>query len=352
VYRQERAHFAEATSDHDIFTGVWSLVQIRQVHHYLARRSPKTRLVIGGWGGGPQLPPVLRGLDRALPKDIIFTCLNPDMGAKGHATVLAEISKNRQTWSIPWFEGDGWLWHLQLRAASMRDQVKAAYADKLSGVVGIHWRTEEIRQNLEAFALTARDPEHAPSAAELYRRHCAARYGAAASHELAPLLLQFEKEKQLGYLSSPEFYPYDSKWGRLPAGLSEKLQAAITLVMRCKDQTPDAVQCANLDWLADNFRFTLLLDEAGRKLEPAYTLKAKSFAVSGVDTPLPAEKIQVARRELAAAPLDELFRTFARRVRSRGELGELSALNQKLWLEYRELDEFLDNAERRKKNDQ
>jgi hypothetical protein len=31
------------------------------------------------------------------------------------------------------------------------------------------------------------------------------------------------------------------------------------------------------------------------------------------------------------------------RIGSRGELGELSALNQKLWLEYRELDRFLTN---------
>ena len=345
VYRQESAHFGEAAGDHDIFTGVWSLVQIRQVHQYLARRSPRTRLVIGGWGGGPQLPPVLRGLDRALPQDVIFSCLNPGMGAKGHAPVLAEVAQHRPTWSIPWFEGDGWLWHLQFRATSVSDQVKSAYADKLAGVVGIHWRTEEIRANLEAFAVTVCDPEQAPPAADLYRRHCAARYGTATVETLAPLLLQFEKENQLGYLSSPEFYPYDPKWGRLPAGLAEKLRAAIESVSRLKERTPEAAHRANLDWLADNLRFTLLLDEVGRKLEPAYTLKAKYFSMNGMDNPLPSREVQEARRELAAAPIEELFLTFVRRVRSRGELGELSALNQKLWLEYRELARLLDKAE-------
>ena len=40
VYRQESAHFGEAAGDHDIFTGVWSLVQIRQVHQYLAPVAP------------------------------------------------------------------------------------------------------------------------------------------------------------------------------------------------------------------------------------------------------------------------------------------------------------------------
>ncbi len=140
-------------------------------------------------------------------------------------------------------------------------------------------------------------------------------------------------------------YPYDPKWGRLPAGLAEKLRAAMESVSRLKERTPEAAHRANLDWLADNLRFTLLLDDVGRKLEPAYALKAKYFSMDGMDHPLPSREVQEARRQLAAAPLEELFRTFARRVRSRGELGELSALNQKLWLEYRELDRFLDKAE-------
>ncbi len=342
-YNREKINFSDAPNEHDVFTGVWSLAQIRQVQEYLARRSPQTRLVIGGWGGGPQLPPVLRGLDRALPPGIVFSCLNPGMGANGHAPVLAEVAGHRPTWAIPWLEGDGWLWHLQLRAASVSGQVKAAHADKLAGVIGIHWRTEEIRPNLEAFALTARDPEHAPAAEELYRQHCTARYGPDSVGELAPLLLRFETEQQLGYLSSPEFYPYEPKWGRASPALTAKLRDAIALIEQLKAKTPATQHRAHLDWLADNFRFTLLLDEVGRKLEPAYVLKENSLR-GDVGGQWP-QQVQAARRELTSAPLEELFRTFARRVRSRGELGELSALNQKLWLQYRELDKFLSSQE-------
>ena len=39
-----------------------------------------------------------------------------------------------------------------------------------------------------------------------------------------------------------------------------------------------------------------------------------------------------------------LFETYASRVRSRGEQGVLSALNQKLWLQYEELADFLDGS--------
>ena len=214
-------------------------MQIRQVHQYLARRSPRTRLVIGGWGGGPQLPPVLRGLDRALPQDVIFSCLNPGMGAKGHAPVLAEVAQHRPTWSIPWFEGDGWLWHLQFRATSVSDQVKAAYADKLpawSASTGAPRRFARIwKPLLSPSAIRA-----GTARCDLYRRHCARVTDTATVETLAPLLLQFEKENQLGYLSSPEFYPYDPKWGRLPAGLAEKLRAAIESVSRLKERTPEA----------------------------------------------------------------------------------------------------------------
>lgn len=344
-YSREKDNFRDSPNEHDVFTGVWSLAQIRQVHDYLAKRSPKTRLVIGGWGGGPQLPPVLRGLDRALPTNIVFSCLNPGMGAQGHAPVLAEVARHRPTWSIPWFEGDGSLWHLQFRAASVSAQVKAAHTDKLAGVIGIHWRTEEIRQNLEAFAKTARDPKHAPTAEELYRDHCVERYGQESADELAPLLLQFEREGKLGNLSSPEFFPYEPNWGRIPAELGDKLRESVSLLDRFRSRTLSTQHRANLDWLADNFRFTLLLDEAGRKIEPAYRLKERLLRREVAETEI-AEQAEEARRGLSSAPIGELFRTFARRVRSRGELGELSALSQKLWLQYRELERFLEDQPR------
>ena len=130
--------------------------------------------MIGGWGGGPQFPPVMRGLDRALPADIVFSCLNPGQGTQPHVPVLAEIAKHRPVWGMPWLEGDNWLWLLQPRVSMMFDNVKAAKNDGLSGAVAIHWRTEEPRANFEAFARAAQDPAHAPSVEDFYREDCTA----------------------------------------------------------------------------------------------------------------------------------------------------------------------------------
>lgn len=345
-YEREKNHFSDANAEHDVFTGVWSLAHIRQAHAFLARKSPQTRLVIGGWGGGPQLPPVLRGLDRALPTNIVFSCLNADMGELGHAPVLQEIAGHREVWSMPWLEGDSALWHLQFRAGSMLRQVKSAHAGKLAGVVAIHWRTEEILPNLEAFARAAANPNEAPTAATFYQEHARQRYGPEAAAYAGTLLYQFEQEKQLGNLSSPEFYPYSPSWGRISPALREQLEKSERTLRSLAEKTAEPASRDNLEWLADKLRFTVLLDEVGRALQPAYELKDRVFQESFSPQQL-RDSLPTASASLQAAPMRELFETFSRRARSRGELGELSALNQKVWLQYRELERFLEQSTKR-----
>ncbi len=339
-YKEERRHFSDAPDEQTVFTGIWSLAHIRQAHEYLARRAPKVRMAISGWGGGAQLPPVLRGLDRALPREIVFTCLNPGLGSQGHLPVLAHIARNRPTWSIPWLEGDGALWHLQPRVGMMIEHVRAAHRDGLAGVLAIHWRTEEVRENLEAFAEAVKNPRHLSSVEEFYRREAAQQYGPESTADLAPLLARMDHEQWLAELTSPEFYPYQPGWGRLSLTLVDRLKETITVIERVSGHTANVTHKSNLDWLADNLRFTLLLDEVGRKIEPAYRLKEEYLMgkLGGTALRTAAES---ARNEFNSAPIERLFRVYARRVRSRGELGELSSLNQKLWLQYRELQQFL-----------
>ncbi len=97
---------------------------------------------------------------------------------------------------------------------------------------------------------------------------------------------------------------------------------------------------SNLTWLASTLRFTLLLDQVSEDLEPAYRLRE----LFEQGTAIRPEAIAVARKRLESAPLDALFSTYMGRVRSRGELGVMSSMNQKLWLQYVELKEFLDSS--------
>ncbi|MGE5395224.1 MAG: hypothetical protein ACM3P1_10800, partial [Candidatus Saccharibacteria bacterium] len=55
-----------------------------------------------------------------------------------------------------------------------------------------------------------------------------------------------------------------------------------------------------------------------------------------------AEKdFKLALRQLEEAPLQKMFDAYTRRINSRGELGVLSSLNQRVWSEYKELQNYL-----------
>jgi hypothetical protein len=74
---------------------------------------------------------------------------------------------------------------------------------------------------------------------------------------------------------------------------------------------------ANLSWLAANLRFTLLLDEVGRKIEPAYRLKER-WLQGEIDSQTLAQQLPLCRAELESAPVKELFQTYGLSQCNRG----------------------------------
>ncbi len=182
VYEKEGPLFNEDAR----FTGVWSLAYIREAYSYIRQKAPNVKVAIGGWGGGTQLPDILQGLNKTLPADVVFTCLNPNQGWEPQPAFLAQIAKDRNVWAIPWLEGDRQLWHLQPRVTLMHDQVKLASQQKLSGVVAIHWRTEETRLNLDTFARFARRPGDDATVEDIYREDCVKQFGEAGRLDARP----------------------------------------------------------------------------------------------------------------------------------------------------------------------
>jgi dienelactone hydrolase len=330
---QEAPNFP--ASDDAAFTGAWSLEYIRSAHAYLAKRAPKVRIALSGWGGGRQLPGYLAAFDRRLPSDIVLTCLNPAQGLSPQPAIFEEIAKHRQVWAIPWLEGDAKLWHPQPRVSLLREQVRLARKQGIQGTIAIHWRTEDIRANMEAFARFTADPDGAPEPEAFYSRWVHEQYGAAAA-PLAPILVRMDRERWFESLRSMEYYPYDPTWGQLASDLHGKLRNAAAEVDRIAGASSGREQ-QNLRWLAANFHFSLLLDQTSRALEPAYNLKAGSTHT--------ADTRNAAARALDAAPLEFLVRTYASRVRSRGELGVLSSLNQRVWQQYAELRTWINTVD-------
>jgi hypothetical protein len=325
-------------------TGVWALQYVRLAYEHLRKVAPQKNLLIGGWGGSNQLPVILKGLDKGLPQDIVFSCLNPGLGELPQPEFIAAIAAHRKFWSIPWLEGDHQLWHAQPRVKVMREQVQQARTMKHDGVIAIHWRTEETKLNFEAFARFASDPADTASVRDVYRAFLLRECGPRAARELTEQFTLFDEEGWLRRTGSPEYYMYTPEWGRLDSVTRVKIEGLISHIEEVRSQTADTLHRSNLAWCAADLRFTLLLDVVGRKLEPAYQLR-KQFAVIGVrERGGTVIALRSAQKSLDEAPLEELFRVYASRVRSRGELGVLSSLNQKLFNEYNDLKRFLSRS--------
>lgn len=280
VFRRESGHFEEAQSDSERFVGVWSLEYIRRTLDHLRQKGSRAKLIIGGGGGGGQLPGILRGLDRALPEEVVFSCLNPDLGRTRQPEFLADIARHRKVWAVPWLEGDNQMWHQQPRVGKMRDHVQLAREQGLQGVAANAWEGPQ----------------------------------------------------------SPEYFAFRPDWGVLDEANAASRQGIIDAIdaVQDKEQTPQ--QRRNLKSFRAMLSFELLLDKVVRAMAPGWELRDKTLAEN---RPASREACAAALRELESAPVEELIRTYVSRTGSRGEMGILTSINQRLWNNYLLLKNYL-----------
>jgi hypothetical protein len=350
-FTRERGEFEQLLASegggfdpHYRFGGVWTLAYLRQAYAYLKQRAPSVTMVLSGWSNEGQLPSILGELHKKLPLDIVFSCLQPDQGAQPNPAILAEIAATREVWGLPWLEGDAAMWHFQPRSGLVVESVRRAAADGYQGVVALHWRTEDVKGAFQAFAHVASNPAWPASVEEIYAEFCCAEYGYQAGAAIAPLLAALDREQLLWGRISPEYLPYNPcTFGRLDDLQIKRICDLLQVIELNANADASDSQCENLAWLANNMRFYLQLDAVGRAMEPAFRWQARWWQASENADSLLTESAQVLAA-LDAAPLRDLFETFISRVRSRGELGVLSSLNQRVWLLHKELKEFIAEA--------
>jgi hypothetical protein len=345
LYQKEAPLFTETGQDEKArFLGVWSLQYMRLAINYIRSKNPKVKIMLGGWGGGNQLPLILKGLNRGLPKDVVFSCLNPSLGRGSQPDFLAEIAKDRKVIAVPWLEGDNQLWHYQPRVELLRKQVKLAAAQKLDGVIAIHWRTKETQLNMQTFTHFASHPSDTSSVKTLYYNFLEKNCGKPAANKLTDLFVEMDTAKWRNDLASAEYFAYTPRWGRMNNECINKTKNIVEQLKKAIAATPNEKYSHNLKWFCSTFQFELLLDKVGRDIEPAYRLKNK-YIQSGKSSFTQTE-LADARNRFTQAPVKELFTTFAAKVSSRGELGELSSINQRLWSEYQEIQRFLKQTDK------
>ena len=277
VFRRESGHFEEAQSDSERFVGVWSL------------------------------------------------------------EFLADIARHRKVWAVPWLEGDNQMWHQQPRVGKMRDHVQLAREQGLQGVAAIHWRTAETRYNFRTFARYARTSDDA-TVETLYKEYFEEDFGAQAAAALAPLMAAVDTANAWEGPQSPEYFAFRPDWGVLDEANAASRQGIIDAIdaVQDKEQTPQ--QRRNLKSFRAMLSFELLLDKVVRAMAPGWELRDKTLAEN---RPASREACAAALRELESAPVEELIRTYVSRTGSRGEMGILTSINQRLWNNYLLLKNYL-----------
>ena len=108
-------------------------------------------LGICGWGWITNNFPTL---DKALPKDVVFSAISMSVG---NAPVSPNFGglEERDKWAIPWFEDDPGLASPQLWVGRMRKDAVDARKYGCNGLMGLHWRTRILGPNICALAQAA-----------------------------------------------------------------------------------------------------------------------------------------------------------------------------------------------------
>jgi len=117
-------------------------------------------LATSGWVLGPTHDRA--ALDAFLPKDMPMACINREVGHAAVEPAFANIM-GRPKWAIPWLENDGQLTQHQPWVARMRYDAADAKRLGCTGLLGIHWRTKVLMQNVAALADAAWDQSWIPA---------------------------------------------------------------------------------------------------------------------------------------------------------------------------------------------
>ena len=341
VYDSDSKYFSDG-SDQVKFLGAWSLEYIRLTQRRLKEKGSDAKIIIGGWGGGNQLPAILKGLDKALPQDVVFSCLNPDLGKAAQPDFLTDIALHRDVWAIPWLEGDHQLWHWQPRVSLMKEHIGKAADQGLQGILSIHWRTWENKYNFEASSHYADSPHDGATTEDLYTEYFTEDFGKEAAEIIAPVFARIDESQIWKDVSSPEYFSYNPWWGRLDNRNKESREQLIDAISRASGVTEDERHAENLEKFKSVFEFELLLDECGRALEKGWELK-KDYLRTGNFPDEATRKEALAL--MSSAPVEEMIGKYTSRVDNRGDMGILVSINQRFWQSWTEIKDFLENTD-------
>jgi hypothetical protein len=318
--------------------GARMAIYIQKAYDSLKAITPQKRVVISGWGGDKWMffSDLFLGLDRILPKDVIFSALdNIDPSWEPNVSKFyGELPDDRERWAIPWWESDGGgTRHDQFMPQCNVKPFSVLLPDVTrkgcKGVLGIHWRTravEEVARYMVDFAWNPAKTNYEAFYADFARR-C---FGAADALKMSKMLMELESlgPRWTGGAGQEECQPFT--WmsrSQVPKKENLKTLARIRSQLQAiaerdrregKTQYLDRVErlIVTIDWVT-------LYDEAAMQILEAQK-KSKT------DKPAAAEM-------LSKAPLGKAMQAFTRLLYTQSDWGALATVKVKSYASFEQI---------------
>ena len=278
--------------------------------------------MISGWGGDEYLcsEEYYAGLDQLLPRDVVFSSLDIIRPHPRVDAIYGDFAPDRQRWPIPWLECDGDQWHPQPNVHIYEGVASDAHRKGCQGLLGIHWRTRDIEENLAFLVDYAWQPG---LTAEAFFAQLAARcYPAAIASDMARIHSQLDSlgwrwVGGAGQTECGEFH--------FAPGTAAKTRQLQDLRSQVASLLPKAGKsAARVNWLLARIDWTLAYTHA-----EIAAVKAEKL----LDEGRPAEALAA----LDGGNLGGALRIFASRLSTRGEYGVLATVNTKAVHAWRKL---------------
>ncbi len=319
-YRRWQDHFADITDSKRKTEAVRMGIYALAAHRILQSEAPKVRMVLSGWGGDNHLhfSDFYPGLDKILPKDIVFSALDNIITSDTVSEAYGKLSKDREFWPIPWFEYDGDQWMPQPNTKHFFNNARDSVKKGTKGLLGIHWRTRDMEESQAYISQYAWDANL--SYEGFYRGYAQRRFG---DERAAKLLMSLQ---ELGY-----------RW--LGAGGQNEcanftwVPAPLQNVERLKEvfNTGKLRSSEALDYLKATYDWSIAFDGTSRLLHMGGEIRTTLDRIKAEKRAATAQEREMLTNALADADtiLGNGILAYASRMSNRGELGVLATINTK-----------------------
>ncbi|MFQ3548916.1 MAG: alpha-glucuronidase family glycosyl hydrolase, partial [Armatimonadota bacterium] len=287
------------------------------------------KLIISGWGGDKRLlsAEYYEGLDKILPKDIIFSSLDNIIPLPYVDKIYSELPKTRERWPIPWIEYDGDQWQPQPYVYVYEQMMKNILDSGSQGVLGIHWRTKDLDENYSYMIEKSWNPNL--SADDFFEQYSASRYGKDIADEMAVIHKELDK---LGYRWVGGFGQMECGIFTWHHGSKEKIDLLKELKIKSENLLNQSQSdTSQLEWLINVMDWVIKyyqIEKVGHEVNSIID----QFAIS--DEATVKQSAKTALDLMNSVDFADLLHTFTTRINSRGEYGVLATVITKAWVKW------------------